>query len=153
MPGRSSWSANAAGDLDQRSVVEVAAVGPVLPLVEGPAEAPGVSGDAFEVVELVEHPPGRVHAAVIVEDVVELVDPAPGRCRELLGPAESIRRDSEDVTGSLDVAASRSAMNSTRTPQFTFDTVQLPPSLVHDAFSGGDLGSERRVCSCAAGSS
>ena len=92
----------------------------MLPLVEGVAEAPGVSGDAFEVVELVEHPPGRVHAAVIVDDVVEFVDPAPCRCREFLGPVESIRRDSEDVAGRLDVAASRSAMYSTGTPQFIF---------------------------------
>ncbi len=108
------------GDLDQHGVGHVATVGPVLPLVEGVAEAPGVSGDAFEVVELVEHPPGRVHAVVIVDHVAELVDPASCRRCEFLGPAESIGRDSEDVAGSVDVAASRSAVDPTGTPQFTF---------------------------------
>jgi len=107
------------GDLDQHSVGHGAAVGPVLPLVECVAEAPGVVGDAVEVVELVEHSPGRVHAVVIVDHAAELVDPAPCRRREFLGPAESIGRDSEDVAGSLDVAASRSAMYPTGTPQFT----------------------------------
>ena len=112
--------AECGGDLSQGGVVEVATVGPVLPLVEGVAEAPGVAGDAFEVVELVEHPPGRVHAAVVVDEVVEFVDPAPGRCREFLGPAESIGGDGDDVGGCVDVAASRSAMYPTGTPQFTF---------------------------------
>jgi len=108
------------GDLDQHGVVEVATVGAVLPLVECVAEAPGVSGDAFEVVELVEHPPGRVHAVVIVDHVAELVDPASCRRCEFLGPAESIGGDSEDVAGCVDVAASRSAVDPTGAPQFTF---------------------------------
>ena len=77
------------GGLGQRGVVKVASVGPVLPLVEGVAETPSVVGDAFEVVEVVEHSSSGVHAVVIVDDVAEFVDPAPGRRREFLGSGES----------------------------------------------------------------
>jgi hypothetical protein len=41
------------------------------------------------------------------------------RC-EFLGPAEPVGRDSENIGCRLDVAASRSAMYTTGTPQITF---------------------------------
>jgi len=108
------------GDLDQHGVGHVATVGPVLSLIECVAEAPGVSGDASEVVELAKHSPGRVHAVVIVDHVAEFTDSLACRRCEFLGSAESIGGDSEDVAGRVDVAASRSSVYSTGTSQFPF---------------------------------